>query len=419
MNPLLGSTAHSVSLPSKGCACTEGKTERISSTCRHVRVGYNPCSASPPSRSCACIKQETISGSSTFRQAGLGFSACSASPPSRSCACTEEKREISGSAGRHAGMVLGVCSAMCGAMPRPSMTTGYRRTSVGQALLGDWTQPHQKAAGAARSILIGSDAMKLEQRSQAARKTVPSKFVSRWVSTLGMRLRSDRLAVQLAKPLENRNELFGPLWSGSIPRQSTIWYRRTGVGQALLGDWTRLHQKAEGAARSNVIHPPCGSRAMRIQLVPSTPDQRKRAGQPLFGDGVWIYLKAANSARGNGSSTSHPPCGDGTMRPPPATARSGQRERAAQPLPEVTLISGSLTGGLAKAGWGNGRDTVGRDKGGEDSVLTASDRWVGKPQSTRKARGQSEGPSKDRNGWRGGQLAATLGGELKGEGTAS
>ena len=74
---------------------------------------------------------------------------------------------------------------------------------------------------------------------------------------------------------------------------------------------------------------------------------------------------------------------------------------------------------MAKAGWGNGRDTEGRDKGDEDSVLKASDRSAGKTQSAGTTKGQSEGTSMDRNGWRGGQLAKTPGGELEGEGTAS
>ena len=82
------------------------------------------------------------------------------------------------------------------------------------------------------------------------------------------------------------------------------------------------------------------------------------------------------------------------MQPPPATATSGQRERAAQPFRGVrTLIRGSLAGGIAKAGWGNGRDTEGRDKGDEDSVLKASDRRAGKTQSARTTKGQSKGTS--------------------------
>ena len=108
------------------------------------------------------------------------------------------------------------------------------------------------------------------------------------------------------------------------------------------------------------------------------------------------------------------------MRPLPATATSDQRDRAAQPFLGVrTWIGDSLAGGRAKAGWGNGRDTEGRDKGDEDSVVKASDRRAGKTQSARTTEGQSKGRCKDRNGWRGGQLAKTPGGELEGEGTAS
>ena len=108
------------------------------------------------------------------------------------------------------------------------------------------------------------------------------------------------------------------------------------------------------------------------------------------------------------------------MRPLPATATSDQRDRAAQPFLGVrTWIGDSLAGGMAKAGWGNGRDTEGRGKGDEDSVLKASDRWAGRTQSARTTEGQSIRRCKDRIGWRGGQLAKTPGEELEGEGTAS
>ena len=90
----------------------------------------------------------------------------------------------------------------------------------------------------------------------------------------------------------------------------------------------------------------------------------------------------------------------------------------------MTATSGHLDQRLSggrhgKGRLANGRDTEGRGKGDEDSVLKASDRRAGRTQSARTTEGQSKGRYKDRNGWRGGQLAKTPGGELEGEGTAS